>query len=419
MKNPRIIGVIGLGYVGLPIAVSLSKHFKVIGFDIDSRRVDNLSKGVDDTNELSISNKKELKKVKLTNNKNDLKKVNFFIITVPTPIYKNKKPDLRNLISASETVSKYLKKNDVIVYESTTYPGCTDNICIPILEKISKLKINKDFYCGYSPERINPGDKKHTLNKIAKIISGSNSTATQKIFQVYKNIISKKLVKVKSIKIAEASKIIENIQRDINIALMNELSKIFNKLKIDFSEVLKASKTKWNFLNFSPGLVGGHCIGVDPYYLADLAKNNKIDSKIILSGRKINDEMHNYISNKIHKSLKKNKKKSKIILFGLTFKENIPDFRNSQSIEIIEDLKKYNYQIDTFDPFVEKKFKGVSKHFVNFNNIKNNDYDLVIIAVSHKIFIEKGLLFFKKILNKNGKFFDLKNIFNNEADFKL
>ena len=375
-----------------------------------------MKNGIDSTRELKKKELVNLKKINLTYNTNDIKSANFFIITVPTPIHKNKKPDLSFLKASSKLVSKNLSKGDFVVFESTTFPGCTENICVPIIEKYSKLKLNNDFYCGYSPERINPGDKEHKLNKITKVVSGSNKYASKIISKIYKNITKEKIYISKSIKIAEASKVIENIQRDINIALMNELSVIFNKIKIDFTEILKASNTKWNFLDFKPGLVGGHCIGVDPYYLADLAIKNKINPKIILSGRKTNDRMSDYIVKNVKRSIKK---KAKIFLIGLSFKEDVPDYRNSQSINIIKKLLKNAYEVDTFDPLINKKIIGVKNHYTNLKDLKTKNYDLILILVGNKKIKNKGYLFFKKLLKPNGLLFDIKNIFKNKSDFKL
>jgi len=410
------ICIIGLGYVGLPLAAEFSKKFSVTGYDIDKKKIIELKNGIDITKELDKKGIDNLKKIHLTYDSKDLKESKFFIVTVPTPIFKDKKPNLSYLKKASKIVSKNLNKGDFVIYESTTFPGCTENICVPILEKYSKLKLNKDFYCGYSPERINPGDKKHKLNKITKVVSGSNAYASKIISNIYKNITKEKIFVSKSIKVAEASKVIENIQRDINIALMNELSVIFNKLKIEFNEVLKASNTKWNFLNFKPGLVGGHCIGVDPYYLADLAIKNKIYPKIILAGRKTNDKMSDYIVDNVKKRIKK---KAKILLIGLSFKEDVPDFRNSQSTIIIKKLLKKGFNLDTFDKLIDIKNLGVSRHYTNFKNLKNKSYDLVLILVGNREIKNKGHMFFKKLLKPSGLLFDIKNIFKNKSDFKL
>lgn len=422
MKNIRIC-IVGLGYVGLPIAMTLSKKFQVIGYDINKQRINELKNKIDSTNEVKFENFNNYqKKIRFTFKKKDIQNCNFFIITVPTPVNKLNKPDLSFLKSATNIVSECLKKKDVVVYESTTYPGCTDEICIPLLENKSKMRVNRDFYCGYSPERINPGDKIHKLEKINKIISATNSKGLKIIKFVYKNVTKKKIITTKSIKIAEGAKIIENTQRDINIALMNELSMLFNKLNIDFSEVLKAAKTKWNFLNFKPGLVGGHCIGVDPYYLAHRARTKNFNTKIILSGRMINENMHKYLVKNFEKKFKSKKKyeKKNILLIGMTFKENVPDCRNSQSLKIATSLKKKYKNVYLFDPLINHSIEGCIT-IKNFNNLQKykNFFDGLIILVSHKEIINKGKNFFIKLCKKDGIFFDIKNIFKNYSDFKF
>ncbi len=415
------ICTIGLGYIGLPLSIKLSKKFNVIGYDIDFKRVKELKNNCDCTNEVS---KKELIKSKIlfSNKVTDIINCNFFIITVPTPVTKSKKPDLGSLINATRMLGKILKKNDVVVYESTTFPGCTDEICIPLLEKISKLKINKDFWCGFSPERMNPGDKINKLSKINKIISSTNTEGLNKIDKIYKNITSKKIIKVSSIKIAESAKIIENIQRDINIALMNELSMLFNVMNIDFTKVLKAASTKWNFLNFKPGIVGGHCISVDPYYLADKARKVNFKTNLILSGREINDHMSNYISKKFIQIFnKKNLPNKRILIIGTTFKENVPDTRNSQSIKIINKLNKNNFKISTFDPIKNIDLKNVN-NIKNFNMLSKyqNYFSGILILVPHDAIKKKGSIYYEKLLKKNNVFFDIKNIFDKKnIDFKL
>ncbi len=415
-KNIKIC-ILGLGYVGLPLALKLSEKFKVTGFDINPKRISQLKNGYDITSEFTTRDLLK-KKIFYTNNFNEIKSCNFFIITVPTPVKKNKNPDLSYLRLASETVSKILKKNDVVVYESTTYPGCTEEFCIPLLEKFSKLKINKDFFCGYSPERINPGDKIHKLDNIEKIISSSNRLGLNLIQNIYKHVTKKKLIKVDSIKIAEGAKIIENTQRDINIALMNELSILFNKLDIDFSKVLKAANTKWNFLNFKPGLVGGHCIGVDPYYLSFKAKTKKFKTKIVLSGRKLNDQMYKYITKKFIKKLPN--KRNKVLLIGLTFKEDVPDSRNSQSINIAKLLVKLNCNVYVFDPLVQLKLPGCIsiEKFEKLNKFKKY-FDGILLIVPHKKIVNKGYNYFNNLNKKQGIFFDIKNTFNKQTDFKL
>ena len=419
MNNIKIC-IIGLGYVGLPLAISLSKKYQVTGYDININRIKNLIKGKDDTFE--VSKKVILKsKINFTNNKNQIKDCNFYIITVPTPVLKNNMPDLGPLINGSKLVGKFLNSKDVVVYESTTYPGCTNEICIPLLEKFSNLKVNDDFYCGYSPERINPGDKKHGLSKIKKIISASSVKGLKYIKKVYDNVSPGNIIEVNSIQIAEGAKIIENTQRDINIALMNELSILFNKLNIDFTKVLSAAKTKWNFINFKPGLVGGHCIGVDPYYLAFKAKKVKFNPKIILSGRSINDYMHKYVVKMFHSKFSKGNinYKKKILIVGLTFKENVPDCRNSQSIKIAKIISKKS-NVFVFDPITDHKIDNC-KTIKNYSSLKNYKgyFDGILVLVSHTSIKNKGFIYFKRLLKKKGIFFDLKNTFKQESDFKL
>ena len=360
--------------------------------------------------------------MKFTSNLKEIQNSNFFIVTVPTPVNKKNKPNLKHLINVSKQIGKMLKKNDVVVYESTTFPGCTEEVCIPILEKNSKLKINNDFYCGFSPERINPGDKKHVLKKINKIISGSNNVACSKIEKVYSKVTNKKIIRVDNIRIAESAKIIENIQRDINIALMNELSMLFHVMNIDFTKVLEAASTKWNFMNFKPGIVGGHCISVDPYYLADKASKVNFKTNLILSGRKINDKMGDYISKKVIQIFKKKKLiKKKILIIGTTFKENVPDIRNSQSIKIINSLIENGFKVSTFDPIKNINIKKVN-YIKNFNmlNKYQNYFSGILILVSHDVIKQKGYVYYKKLLTKNSVFFDIKNIFDKKSiDFKL
>ena len=399
------ICVIGLGYVGLPLAIALSKKFKVTGYDKSNKRIRNLSQGKDENDE---SSRKELRNKNLffTNNLKQIKNVNRYIICVPTPI-KNKKPDLTFLKEATKIVGKKLKPLDTVIYESTVYPGTTEDVCSPILEKLSNLKKNKNFYLGYSPERINPGLNSQKIENITKIISGSSKTALKKIRTIYKPIIKAGLYEAKTIKVAESAKIIENTQRDLNIALMNEFSKILNKLKIDTNEVLSAARTKWNFNNYTPGLVGGHCIGVDPYYLAFKAKKIGINPKVILSGRDMNDSMYGYVFQQI----KKLKNIKKIAHLGVTFKEDCKDFRNSMSVKLIKKLKENNFKVDVFDPIAN--FKELKK-IENINlskKLKNKYYDLVLIAVPHKKIIKLGGKGINNLLNKNGVIFDLKRKF--------
>lgn len=399
------ICVIGLGYVGLPLAIALSKKFKVIGYDKNNKRIQKLIQGKDENGE---SNQRDLRNKNLffTNNLKLISYVNYYIICVPTPI-KNKKPDLTFLKEATKIVGKKLKPLDTVVYESTVYPGTTEDVCSPILEKLSNLKTNKNFYLGYSPERINPGLNSQKIENIKKIISGSSKTALKKIRTIYQPIIKAGLFEAKTIKVAESAKIIENTQRDLNIALMNEFSKILNKLNIDTNEVLSAARTKWNFNNYTPGLVGGHCIGVDPYYLAFKAKKIGINPKVILSGRDMNDSMYGYVFQQI----KKIKNIKKIAHLGVTFKEDCKDFRNSMSVKLVKKLKENNFKVDVFDPIAN--FKELKK-IENINlskKLKNKYYDLVLIAVPHKKIIKLGGKGINKLLNKNGVIFDLKRKF--------
>ena len=421
--NDLKIAVIGLGYVGLPLVLEFSKKIKIIGFDINKRRIKELKSGKDKNLEFGKEVLKKSKKLHLTHNVNDLKLVNCFIITVPTPIDKYKKPDLKPLNEASKIVGKKLKKKDLVIYESTVYPGCIEEECVPILEKFSHLKFNKDFFCGYSPERINPGDKKYTISKIKKITSGSTPQIANLVDSLYKKIIKAGTHKAPTIKVAEAAKVIENTQRDLNIALVNELSILFNKLNIDTQAVLDAAKSKWNFLPFKPGLVGGHCIGVDPYYLTHKAKKIGYKAKIILAGRDLNDKMGMHVASKLVSAMKNkniNIKKSRILIMGLTFKENCADIRNSGVKNLFKSLKKLNCIIDLYDPWT--KNKDIKKVF-KLNSIKilkKNTYDGLIIAVAHDKFKSLGLSTIKKLCKRNRVIYDLKNLFNSgEIDLRL
>ena len=418
------IGIIGMGYVGLPLSVAFSKKFEVVGFDNNKNRIDKLKKGVDETNEI-IDFKKKKFNIKFTNKKENLINCNIFIITVPTPVNKYNKPNLSNLADACKLVAKILKKNSIIIFESTVYPGCTEEFCKPIIEKYSKLKFNKDFFLGYSPERINPGKSKKKLNDIIKITSGSTNEVANLINILYKKIIRAGTYKVSSIKVAEAAKIIENTQRDINIAFVNELSIIFNKIGIETSEVLKAASTKWNFNKYYPGLVGGHCIGVDPYYLAFKSKLLGHKANMILAGRKLNNEMSNFIFKKIFlelKRIKKNLNQTSVLVLGSTFKENCADFRNSKVFDIVNKLHKNNINFSIIDPYFSKKknlkikFKN---HFTNFSNLKEK-FDIILISVAHDYFKLIGIDRIKKKLKTDGKIFDLKSLFNKkETYFRL
>ena len=388
--NKQSICVIGLGYVGLPLAIEFGKKYSTIGYDINKKRINSLKKNIDVTLEITAKEIKNSSNLRFTFDKKDLIKNNIFIITVPTPINKNKSPNLSFLKEATLLVANNLKPNDVVIYESTVYPGATEEVCIPILEKISKLKLNKDFYCGYSPERINPGDKKHRIVDIKKVTSGSNKYAAELVDRLYKSIIKAGTFSVSSIKVAEAAKVIENTQRDVNIALVNELAILFDKLSINTNEVLDASETKWNFLPFRPGLVGGHCIGVDPYYLTHKSKDVGYEPKLILAGREINNKMASHIVKKInyHMMNKKIKiKNPKILIMGLTFKENCPDIRNSLVFEIISKLYAKKFIIDTIDPYINKK-DIIDIRFNVIKKPKKNKYDVILLTVAHDKFKE-------------------------------
>ena len=417
------IAIIGIGYVGLPLANEFSNHFNVIAYDHDKIRVNELKNGYDRTSEVKL-NIGVKNNILFTNNFNHIKQADFIIITVPTPVKKNNNPDLSHLIEASEIVGKCLKKSSVIVYESTVYPGCIEEVCLPILEKKSNFKVNKDFYLGYSPERINPGKSEHKLTNIVKIVSGSNKKAINLISNIYKRIVKAGIHKVESIRIAEAAKVIENTQRDLNIALVNEFSIIFDKLHLDTNKILSAAATKWNFIPFKPGLVGGHCIGVDPYYLTYKAKQIKYNPDVILAGRKINDGMSNYIAKKVVKSLKNNKKKvskKKVLILGLSYKENCVDLRNSKVFDIVDNLKKKNISTHLFDPLIDKtNLKRKYKNMFIDRKIKKNLYHAIIIAVGHKVFTKMGLKKIKFFGKSDVKIFDLKSIFpNNQTYWQL
>jgi UDP-N-acetyl-D-galactosamine dehydrogenase len=412
MENKKI-AIIGLGYVGLPLAVEFGRKFEVVGFDINKKRISELSIGDDFTLETTKEQILSSNGLTFSSENNDLAGCNFYIITVPTPVDKNNKPDLTPLIKASETVGRVLKKGDIVIYESTVYPGCTEEDCVPVLEKTSGLVFNQDFYCGYSPERINPGDKEHTVTKILKITSGSTAEIAEIIDQVYRTIIVAGTFKAASIKVAEAAKVIENSQRDINIAFVNELAKIFNKLGIDTNDVLEAAGTKWNFLKFKPGLVGGHCIGVDPYYLAQKAQEVGYHPEIILAGRRVNDGMGAYVAHEVVKLMVKKNitvKSSKVLLLGFTFKENCPDVRNTKVIDIISELNDYELSVDIFDPWAspeEVMHEYHVKTIKEYSSIANNKYDAIILAVSHNEFLT---LNFKDLLKADAVLYDIKSI---------
>lgn len=411
------ICVIGLGYVGLPLAHAFSEKYKVVGFDIAQWRIDELNNGYDRTLELSESQVKEAIKngMKFSLNIDDIKDCNIYIITVPTPIDENKRPLLTPLIKASETVGKMLKKGDIVIYESTVYPGATEEECVPILESVSSLKFNEDFYCGYSPERINPGDKEHTVTKILKVTSGSTPEIGKKVDQLYKSIITAGTHLAPNMKVAEAAKVIENTQRDVNIAFVNELALIFNKLKIDTNDVLEAAGTKWNFLKFKPGLVGGHCIGVDPYYLAHKAQEVGYNPEVILAGRRLNDNMGIYVANQVIKLMIKNGYKvdgAKVLVMGITFKENCPDIRNSRVIDIIKELQEFGCNIDIYDPWADKDEVFQEYGIKLLDNLDKKTYATTVVAVSHDEFKEIDLDTIKN--GREAIIYDLKSVYDIE-----
>ena len=411
-----MISVVGLGYVGLPLAVEFAKKFKVLGFDINQTRISELSGGLDKTLEVSTEDLKN-SKIQFTSNSADLKDCSYHIITVPTPVDEFKQPDLTPLLKASETIGKILKKGDTVIFESTVFPGCTEERCVPVLEKFSGLKFNVDFFCGYSPERMNPGDKEKTVTKIVKVTSGSTPETALKVDELYASIITAGTFRASSIKVAEAAKVIENTQRDINIAFVNELSLIFTRLGLDTLEVLEAAGTKWNFLPFKPGLVGGHCIGVDPYYLTHKAESVGYHPQVILSGRRINDGMGQYVANQLVKlMIKKNHpiNGSKVLVLGITFKENCPDIRNSRVIDIITELKEFGCHIDVHDPWasVHEVYEEYNIEMLSDFKIESvHEYSAVVLAVAHNQFKMLHVEEFKK----NGTvFYDLKGLFGKE-----
>ncbi|MFO0356882.1 MAG: nucleotide sugar dehydrogenase [Sphingobacteriaceae bacterium] len=411
IKKDASVALIGLGYVGLPIALAFAKKVKVIGFDINEKRVNLMKKGIDPSNELPKSEFKN-SDITFTHKLEDLKKANFYIVAVPTPIDEHNLPDLKPLIAASTTVGKVLKKGDYVVFESTVYPGCTEEDCIPVLEKVSGLKYMKDFKVGYSPERINPGDKEHTITKILKVVSGCDKESLDIISKTYEIIVEPGTHKASSIKVAEAAKIIENTQRDVNIALMNELSIIFNKMNINTYDVLEAAGTKWNFLKFSPGLVGGHCIGVDPYYLTHKAESLGYHARVINSGRYVNDSMGFYIAKTCVKKIiaaGKNIARSKVLVMGATFKEDVSDIRNSKVADIVKELKSFGVKVEVVDVHADS---DELKHEYGFGlNKMGKGYDGVIVAVNHKEYKTLDEKYFKSILSNKGVFVDVKGMY--------
>lgn len=417
------ICVIGLGYVGLPLAVSFGRFYPTVGFDINQKRINDLKNNHDQTLETSSEEMVEAKHLSFVSKVEDVKDANFYIITVPTPIDSSNQPDLTPLRRASETVAKMIKKGDTVVYESTVYPGATEEVCVPIIEDITGLKMNEDFFVGYSPERINPGDKEHRLETILKITSGSTKDAALYIDSVYREIITAGTHCTASIKIAEAAKVIENTQRDVNIALINELSLIFNKLDIDTLAVLEAAGTKWNFLPFRPGLVGGHCIGIDPYYLTHKAESVGYNPQMILAGRRINDGMGEYVVSNLVKSLVKKRihvDNSNVLIMGLTFKENCPDIRNTKVTDIVSELSEYNINVDVHDPWCNKEEVKEAYGFDLIEKPMPSNYDAIIVAVAHDQFKELTIAEYRDFMKPNHVIFDLKyTLPANEVDFRL
>jgi UDP-N-acetyl-D-galactosamine dehydrogenase len=412
LDKSKVIGVVGLGYVGLPIALELAKKFKVIGFDISSKRVDMMKNGIDPSKELN-GDAFLGADILFTDNIVDLAQANFYIVAVPTPVDEHKVPDLTPVKRASETIGKVINQGDYVVFESTVYPGCTEEDCVPIIEEISGLKSVVDFKIGYSPERINPGDTTHTLTKVVKIVAGCDDESLELIAEIYGSIIEPGVYKAKTIKVAEAAKVIENTQRDLNIALMNELSQIFDRMNINTYDVLEAAGTKWNFLKFFPGLVGGHCIGVDPYYLTYKAVELGYDPQIILSGRRINDGMTAYIAKKIIQFLlgkNKNIQSCKALIMGATFKEDVTDIRNSKVFDLFKELKDYSLQVDIVDPHADAE-EVMHEYKVHLSDTMGENYDVIVVAVNHKEYNLYDESFFKKIGAKDAILVDIKNIY--------
>jgi len=422
IKNIKI-AVIGLGYVGLPLAVEFGKHLPVVGFDINASRIEALCTGTDHTLEVSDEELTQASHLNYSSDIQALKDCNFFIVTVPTPIDDYKQPDLTPLIKASEAIGSLLKKDDIVVYESTVYPGATEEVCIPVLEKVSGLTFNQDFYAGYSPERINPGDKEHRVTNILKVTAGSTPEIADFVDEVYNLIITAGTHKAASIKVAEAAKVIENTQRDVNIALINELAVIFNKMGIDTQAVLEAAGTKWNFLPFRPGLVGGHCIGVDPYYLTHKAQAIGYNPEIILAGRRLNDSMGEYVVTQLVKTMIKKRiqvEGAKVLILGLSFKENCPDVRNTKVIDIVHELEEYNIEVDVYDPWVDKAEAEREYDVTPISKPDVNHYDGIILAVAHNEFVEMGVEKIRALGKTSHVLYDLKYVFSKEdTDIRL
>ena len=421
--NNLKIAVIGLGYVGLPLAVEFGKQYPVIGFDINTNRIASLQAGTDHTLEVSDDELSQATHLSYSSDIQTLQECNFFIVTVPTPIDDYKQPDLTPLIKASEAIGSLIKQNDIVVYESTVYPGATEEVCIPVLEKVSGLAFNQDFYAGYSPERINPGDKEHRVTNILKVTAGSTTRVANFVDQVYNLIITAGTHKAPSIKVAEAAKVIENTQRDVNIALINELAVIFNKMNIDTEAVLEAAGTKWNFLPFRPGLVGGHCIGVDPYYLTHKAQAIGYNPEIILAGRRLNDSMGEYVVTQLVKTMIKKRiqvEGAKVLVLGLSFKENCPDVRNTKVIDIVHELEEYNIVVDVYDPWIDSSEAEREYQITPVEQPTTNGYDGIILAVAHSEFVDMGAEHIRSFGKADHVLYDLKYVFTKEdTDIRL
>jgi UDP-N-acetyl-D-galactosamine dehydrogenase len=417
------LAVVGLGYVGLPLAVEFGKKRSVIGFDINTRRIDALKAGHDHTLEVSDEELTEAAQLSFTADRAELGQANVFIVTVPTPIDEYKQPDLTPLVKASETIGAVLKRGDIVIYESTVYPGATEEDCVPVLERVSGLKFNVDFYAGYSPERINPGDKEHRVSTIKKVTSGSTPEVAELVDQLYKEIITAGTHKASSIRVAEAAKVIENTQRDVNIALINELALIFNKMGIDTEAVLQAAGTKWNFLPFRPGLVGGHCIGVDPYYLTHKAQSIGYHPEIILAGRRLNDSMGGYVVSQLVKAMTKQRihvQGARVLVMGLAFKENCPDLRNTRIVDIVSELRDYNVDVDVYDPWVDPDEAVHEYGLTPVAKLEEGKYDAVILAVAHNQFKALGAEGIRKLGKPQHVLYDLKYVLSPaESDLRL
>jgi UDP-N-acetyl-D-galactosamine dehydrogenase len=417
------IGVVGLGYVGLPLAVEFGRFFDTVGFDIRAARIKELQSGRDSTLETTREELKGATRLTYTSRLEDLKRCRVYIVTVPTPIDGHNRPDLTPLVRASESIGTVLKKGDVVVYESTVYPGCTEDVCVPILERVSGLRFNKDFFAGYSPERINPGDKEHRLTTIRKVTSGSTPEVAEFVDKLYGSIVRAGTHKASSIRVAEAAKVIENTQRDVNIALINELALIFNRLGIDTEEVLQAAGSKWNFLPFRPGLVGGHCIGVDPYYLTHKAQEVGYHPEMILAGRRLNDNMGNYVAGRVVNLLTDRRihvKGARVLVMGLTFKENCPDLRNSKVVDVVRELQRYGARVDCHDPWIDARAARHEYGIRPVRKLERNRYDAIVMAVAHRQFRDMGAEAIRRLGRRNHVLYDIKYVFPaNEVDGRL